>query len=56
MIRSAEEQKLELRDKNQKLLEELKAVKTNNDQLVKRKSELSQELKMAKEELATIID
>ena len=31
MIRTAEDQRNELKDKNQKLLEELKAVKTNNE-------------------------
>ena len=56
MIDTAEQQKRDLKEKNKSLMDELTHVKTQNDHLAKKKQELGQELKMAKEELAGFID
>ena len=49
-------QKRETADRNKQLQEQLKMVKLQNEELANRKSELTQEMKKAKEELGLLIE
>jgi chromosome segregation ATPase len=53
---SAHGQRKEVVDRNRSLQDQLKSVKLENEELARRKVELTQELKRAKEDLSNLIE
>lgn len=55
-VEQAQAQKREVVDKNRQMQDQLRRVKLENEDLAKRKVELTQELKRAKEDLSSLIE
>ena len=55
-LESAHGQRKEVVDLNRSLQDQLKSVKLENEELARRKVELTQELKRAKEDLSNLIE